>query len=190
MVVPVSALAVAKRHLGWVLAAGALALSACGGSSTPSMLTQSDIPSYLDVKVDDKSAFQPSEVQTAPCKGANGVVFDGSWRHLKPGPSYIPTVTSIAISCSSVSQAQRFFVARKIGGKGYPGAGTVGHSVPGIGDEAWFIDDGSNAYLRDYSLVWRQNDRVSSVAVEARGSEKRITPALVELLARRVAARS
>jgi len=52
------------------------------------------------------------------------------------------------------------------------------------------IDTGHQADLRAYTIGWRQDDRVNLVQVEAPLSDKRITPALVELLARRVAARS
>jgi hypothetical protein len=109
---------------------------------------------------------------------------------MKAGPSSIPDVTSIALSCASVSQAHQYFNMIKVGAKGYPLPGVKGHSVPGIGDEAWFIDQGRDSDLRFYTLAWRQDDRVSLVQVEAPLSDKRITPALVELLARRAAARS
>lgn len=167
----------------------ALALAACGSSLPAGVLTQSDIPSYLGVKA-DRSAFAPGEGHISPCKGANGVVFDGSWRHMKAGPSSIPVVTSMAVSCASVSQAHRYFDTRKVGAQGYPLPGIDGHPVPGVGDEAWFIDAGREADLRDYTLAWRQNDRVSFVSIEGSQNDKRITPALVELLARRAGARS
>jgi len=69
-------------------------------------------------------------------------------------------------------------------------SGIEGHAVPGVGDEAWFIDAGRETGLRAYSLVWHQDDRVGVVGVQAPRSDTRITPALVMLLARRVAARS
>lgn len=167
---------------------GALALSACSSPQTPGVLTQADIPSYLGVRADPSATGSGLAVFSAPCKGAKSLTFDGSWRHLKAGPSSIPDVTSIAVSCASVSQAQRYFNTRS-GGRGYPLPGVKGHSVAGIGDEAW-LTDVSNTQIRDYTVGWRQDDRVMFVMVEGPSTDKRITPALAKLLARRAAARS
>jgi hypothetical protein len=172
-----------------VLFGAVLVLAACSSSAPAGVLTQSDMPSYLGVRA-DQSAFTLRDVRTAPCKEANGVVFDGSWKHLKAGPSSIPVVTSIAFTCASVPQAHEYLNTIKLGAKTYPISGIEGHPVPGVGDEAWFIDAGRQADLRSYTLGWRQGDRVGLVQVEAPLSDKRVTPALVELLARRAAARS
>jgi len=172
--------------VAWLIVAliPAVALSACGSSLTPGVLTQSDIPSHLGVKLNPAESASEAQVRSAPCKVAASVVFDGS---KKP---YSPTITSVGLSCASISQAQQYFNTTKVGGNGYPLPGVRGHSVPGIGDDAWFIDQGRESDLRFYTLVWRQGDRVSLVSVEGPVSDKRITPGLAELLARRVAARS
>lgn len=168
----------------WLLATiiAAVALSACSSSSPPAgVLTRSDIPSYLGVKADQSaSAAEARSVRTTPCKLASGVVFD----------SKRATVTNVSLSCASVSQAQEYFNTIKVGAKGYPLPGVVGHSLTGVGDEAWLVDAGGKADLREYTLGWRQNEQVGLVTVEGPLANGRITPALAGLLARRVAARS
>jgi len=168
-----------------------LVLAACSPSSPPGLLTQSDLPSYLGVRADQHASVTAAgSVRNAICKSITAAVFNGSWRQLHSGPASIPVaVTSVSLSCPSVSQAQRYFNTIKVGAKGYPVPAVKGYPVSGIGDEAWLIDAGHNADLREYSLAWRQGNRVGLVQVEGPLSDKRITPALVELLARRMAAR-
>jgi hypothetical protein len=178
------------RSVGvWLVAVlgAALALSACSSPSPPGVLAQADIPSFLGVKLNPPEAPMDARVVlSAPChKPASAVA-----AVFKSRKSLSPTVTSIAVSCPGISQAQKFFDTRKVGARGYPLPEVKGHSLTGIGDEAWFIDQGGKADLRDYTVVWRQVNRVSSVSVEGPRSDKRITPALAELLARRAAARS
>jgi len=115
----------------------ALALSACSSSPLSGVLIQTDIPRYLGVKADQSaSASDARSVRTAPCQAANAAVFDGSWKHLKSGPSSIPIIISAALSCATVSQAQQFFNTIKIGANGYPSSVVTGHAVAGVGDEA------------------------------------------------------
>lgn len=165
----------------WLVATltAAVALSACSSSSQPGVLTQADIPSYLGVKPNQSESVSMRDVRAAPCKPADDVVFD----------SKETTVTSVALSCASVSQAQQYFNTIKVGANGYPVHGIKGHTLSGVGDEAWLVDVGSND-LRDYIVGWRQGDRVSLVMIEGPSTDKHITPALAKLLARRAAARS
>ena len=178
-----------RRHRSagvWLAVSTAtLALSACS-SSTPGLLSQSDIPSDLGVKYNPSAGPDARSLRLAPCrKPASAVVAT-----FTSGKPVYPIVNSLAVSCPNVSQAQMFFDTRKVGARGYPIPRIKGHSFPGIGDEAWIVDEGGGSDLRDYSLAWRQGNRVSSVTVEGLLSDKRITPALAELLARRAAARS
>jgi len=170
----------------------ALALAACSSSTPAGVLTQSDLPSYLGVRTDQHASVAAAgSVRTVTCKAVTAAVFNGSWKQLHSGPASIPVaVTSVSLSCQGVSQAQRYFNTIKVGAKGYPVPAVKGYPVSGLGDEAWLIDAGHNADLREYSLAWRQGNRVDLVQVEGPLSDKRITRALVELLARRAAARS
>jgi hypothetical protein len=180
-----------RRSLGvWLITVTivGVALSACS-SPTSGVLSSADIPNYLGVKYNPSASASASasaarSVRHVPCNPTTDAVFDG---FKKPYP---PTITSTAFSCASDSQAQRYFNATKVGAKSDPIPGAKGHSVRGIGDEAWFIDQGRASDLNFYTLVWRQGNRVRLVSVEGPISDKRITPALIELLARRAAARS
>ena len=164
--------------------AAAVALSACGGSSTSGVLTQSDIPSYLGVKANRSAsdAERKREARTPHCTVTGVVVFSVPGKAVKaqsPLVSSAPTVLSADLSCVSVADARSAFNLIKDGGQ----------AVPGIGNEALLINVGSGDGV-GYAIGWRQGDRVSLVSVGGPPNDKRITAALAELLARRVAARS
>ena len=131
-------------------------LAACSSSPPAGLLTQSDIPSYLGVKADRSSSAgkPPSAIAAPSCKTANIVVFDTSWKHQNnQRTSSVATIANTSWSCASASQAQRYFNSIKTGAKGYPLPGIVGHSVPGVGDEAWLVDGDHEADIRIYSIA-------------------------------------
>jgi len=68
--------------------------------------------------------------------------------------------------------------------------GGGGHSVPGIGEAAWLFAPVANPHVKEYFLGWREGSEIGDLLVLGTSTDKRITPALAELLARRAAARS
>jgi hypothetical protein len=156
-----------------------LTLSACG-PSTPGVLTSADIPSYLGVKSNPSAAASGARAITlAPCK--TGAI-DAFGVQARSGiVSRGPFIISVGFTCDSVSQAQTAFKLFK--------TGRDGHALGGFGNEAWLVGvRGSTG--QEYALGWRQGSRVSIVLLEGRLTDKRITAGLVELLARRAAARA
>jgi hypothetical protein len=166
---------------------GAMALSACSNSSTPGVLTLADIPSYLDVTANSAAtASEGRAVGTTPhCTKAGVVVFTvPGWRVPKRGlltSANAPVVVSVDDVCVTSSDAHAGFTSDS-------GVGVVG-PVPGIGNEATLLDLGSGPQ-RMYLVGWRKGNQFGAVGVLGSAKNDRITPALAELLARRVAARS
>jgi hypothetical protein len=168
--------------VGVALLCAALALSACS-SSTPGVLTQSDIPSYLGLQYDAvASASSARSARPAPCKTAAVRDFTIPGRHLnaRKEDTSLPFVGSVVLACASTSQARAVFT------KTTKGAG--GEVVAGIGDEA-LLGVVSQLKTTEYALGWRQGDEVCDLIIVASPTDQRITPALTELLARRAAAR-
>jgi len=167
----------------------ALILSACGSSPTPGVLTQSDIPSYLGVKLDlSESAYatrkEPS--QTGHCTKIGITVFTVPTTQVDnttqlPTSTKSPEVSSSSLSCRSASDAQDLVTSGV----------THYHErlVSGIGNEAWLANV-SQPGERHYVVFWRDNNDIGSVDTVGAPNDRRITPALAELLARRAAARS
>ena len=175
----------------WLMIAStaAVALSACSSSPTPGVLTQSDIPSYLGVKLNpSESAYatrnEPS--QTGHCTKVGITVFTVPGTRVDnttqlPTSTESPEVSSSSLSCRNTSDAQGMLM------------NGVAHYherlVSGIGNEAW-LANGSQPEERHYVVFWRHNDDIGSVDTVGAPNDKHITPALAELLARRVVARS
>jgi hypothetical protein len=184
-----------RRHHAvgvWLIIAltAAVALSACGGTSTPGVLTQSDMPNYLGLKANPSAAATATRLETPSgphCNKAGVAVFTvPGWRVPKRGnildargSGFSPIVISISFSCATSSDAHRAFKS---------GASFAGRPIAGIGDEATLLD--LSAGQRSYALGSRKGNQFSAVFVFGPTKNKRITPALVELLARRAAARS
>jgi hypothetical protein len=163
----------------------ALAVSACGGSATPGVLTSADIPSYLGVKANPSAAASEARsVRPAPCKTAAVDAFGVPARHANTRSRIVstrPFIVSVALTCDSVSQAQTAFNLIKKGGDG--------HALAGIGDEARLINV-TEATQRVCTVGWRDGNQVGVVFVLGPIKDTRITPALTELLARRAIARA
>jgi hypothetical protein len=167
----------------------AVALSACGSSSTPGLLTQADIPSHLGVRLDQSESAYATRIepsQTGHCAkiGINYFDVQGTRENdttRVPVVTKSPEVSSSSLSCKSTSDAQDML------------SDGVTHyherSLSGIGNEAW-LANASQPGERHYVVFWRQNNDVGSVTILGTPNDKRITPALAESLARRAAARS
>jgi hypothetical protein len=170
----------------------ALALSACGGSSaTPGVLTQAEVPSYLNVKADSLGAAVKAAVHFAPiphCKRVGLALFTvpGTLAKLRE-PVPVPTspiILSSLVSCATVADAKSTFASyfRDVDRLG-------GRAVKGIGDEAQM--DNSGLLDRSVEFIgWRSNNQIGVILLDGAASNKRITPALIELLGRRAAAGS
>ena len=185
----------------------AVALSACGGSPTPGVLTQSDIPSYLGVKLNrSASASQARQTRTPPCNTDRVAVFTVPGQRINEqalAPATAPQVTSASLACPNASTLD---VAYRTTATGLASLYGSGRAVSGVGDGAKLFDVGRVApatagearlYLpgkvsmaRAYLVIWREHDHAQVVLVSGPSGDKRITAALAELLARRVAARS
>jgi hypothetical protein len=166
----------------------------------------------LGVKANpSESAFQSRPIQTPPCKTGKLSVFStpgqrGYEQNL--GPANAPQVTSLAADCSNPSRetvAYRTFTTAMSSLYG------AGDSVPGVGNGAEIYNVGRIAKVptqvsgqtelilrgkgsvpaaRSYLVLWRADDQIDTVIVTGPSGDKRITPALAELLARRAAASS
>jgi hypothetical protein len=168
----------------------ALILSACGDSSAPGVLTQAEIPSYLNVKADSLGAAAKAW-QSAPiphCKRVDLALFTVPGTVLKLGESApvpkSPIILSALVSCATVADAKSTFASyfRDVDRLG-------GHAVKGIGDEAQM--DGIGQLGRSVDFIgWRNRNQISVILLDGAMSNKRITPALIELLGRRAAAGS
>jgi hypothetical protein len=170
------------RWVVFVTFAGLLA--ACSSRSTPGVLTSADIPSYLGVKANpDAAASQARNVRPAPCKTAGIDAFGNpaGRSNTRSGVTPQPFVVSVSLTCDSVSQAQTAFKMIK--------GVSDGHDVVGIGDEARLINV-TEVTQRLCGVGWREGNQIGTVLVLGPIKDKRITPALAELLARRAAARS
>jgi hypothetical protein len=167
----------------------ALSLSACS-SPTPGVLTQSDIPTSLGVKL-NQSASATWEDHFSPrahCTKAAFVIFSlPEIRVLNVYHQLLvdrePEVASYALSCASTSDSRGAFKSTLRGG------GTSSHSVARIGDQAVLanISDGGT---RSYIVLWRLRDALGLVLVAGQPKYRQITPGLAESLARRAVARS
>jgi hypothetical protein len=169
------------RRVGFALLITlAVALSACGGTSTPSLLTQSDVPSNLGVKSDPSAAATLERQDKSPpaCKKAGTAVFGPH-----PLSTHLPTsllVVNVDWSCTSPSTTKKAFdiFLKQLGGR----------MVPGIGNEAALANTGGDAeFERSFTVDWYENTRVGALIIQGGPKDKRITPALAELLARRAA---
>ena len=162
-------------------------VSACGGSSTPGVLTQADIPSYLGVRSTSSTLGEIGAPlpRTHGCKATGVAIFTAPVRDAisaLPNVAKSPAVLSAALSCPRATAAQ-----------GVVGAFVTGRdtrSVPGLGGRAKLVNLSRGGMDRDYEVIWRQGNEIGSVDLGGPPSDKRITPALVELLARRAAAGS
>ena len=179
------------RHRSvWVLLTLLIAtvvLSECS-SSTPGLLTQSDIPSYLAVTANASATNSQALLESAPdrCKQAGVAIFSRPRASviatdliLNNSPSS-PEIISTSISCPSESDAHLAYetYARDWGR----------HSILHLGAEA---DLGKLLpSTRNFIVGWRQNTAIGWLLLAGAPDDKRITPALAELLARRAAARS
>jgi hypothetical protein len=175
------------RSLGVTLAAflgASLALSACSSSPTPGVLTSADIPSHLGVKANPSATADYASRLTVPqsCKTVGVAVFSVPGMRLNeavlPTSAHTTAVTSVVLSCASESETRTSF-------------GTaVGASVPGIGDEAEWLNEGVVGGGRFYAILWRKNDKLGNVSVAGPTNDSHIGPGLAVLLARRAAAES
>jgi hypothetical protein len=163
-----------------------LTLSACS-SSTPGVLTQSDIPSYLGLTANPSASATAvrQEGTERHCKTAGVAVFTlPGWTMPKTGSiesmarsGSSPIVVSVDDSCASPSDARMAFKS-DVGG--------MGPRIVGIGDEATLLD--FSAGQRTYGVEWRKGNQIGVAFVVGPTKDKRIRPALVELLAHRAAA--
>jgi len=178
------------RSLGLTLVAllgASLVLSACSTSSRPGVLSRADIPSYLGVSVSHSGSagMLLPVAQFHGCKTVGVVFFSASVpNELQGNPtvSKAPGIVSVAVSCPSVADAQKAFRTFL--------TGTGGRSVSGLGDEARLFNVSKGGSDRLYIVGWRQSNQIGAVDVGGPPNDKRITPALAELLARRAVARS
>jgi len=153
------------------------------------VLTQADIPSYLGLMVNPSASTTVArhEGSDPHCKKAGIAVFSASGWRVPTGGSLLiilqsgsgPVVVSADLSCATPSDASRAF-------KSDPSL--LGRPIPGIGSEATLID--LSPGQRSYGVGWRKNARIEAVFVVGPKDDKRITPGLAQLLARRAAARS
>jgi hypothetical protein len=167
----------------------AVALSACGGSSIPGVLTSAEIPSYLGLTANPSATTTAAHQQRTDdhCKKAGAAVFTlpgwtppmtGSILSMTKSDSG-PIVVSVDESCSSPSDAHMAFKSDAAG---------IGQQIDGIGDEATLLD--LSAGQRSYEVAWREGSQIGAVLVVGLTNDNRITHALVELLARQAAAGS
>jgi hypothetical protein len=164
---------------------GALALSACGGSSTPRVLTSADIPSYLGVRpMGSASLSVPLQVvaRSHDCTTAGVVVFRTGAINGNPSTAKSLQVVSAALSCPSAADAEGTYGILVTGTGG-------GRSVPGLGDEAKLFNLSKSAGDRLYQVVWRQGNHVGLVDVGGPPNATRVTASLTQLLSRRALAR-
>lgn len=172
------------RSVGvWLLIAftGAVALSACGGSPTPGVLTQAEIPSYLGVTAHPSVPSSAAGVVQSilHCKRVNLELFAVPGKLSRFGAS--PVIISSLQSCATIADAKSVF----------PFSRGSGHAVKGIGNDAELVGNGiSPQGVRADLIEWRDGSHVGLILLEGPPSDKRITPALAELLARRAAAGS
>src|SRR5665811_1534411 len=90
-----------------------------------------------------------------------------------------PIVLSSGVSCTSTDYAKAAFHEAAVSTSG-------ASRITGIGDEAILVDL-SDVLNRFYIVQWRDNSRGGLISAIGPPSDKRITPALAELLARRAA---
>jgi len=165
----------------------AITLSACSSSSTPGLLTQADIPSYLGVKLNPSASASEARHggNLAPgCRAAGNAAFGVPGVHIVTkltATSKSPAILNGVESCSTTSKAHDVYATFV--------KYLIGRSVTGVGNEAK-LTNLSGTLARGFGIVWRTNNQVALIEVEGPTHDKRITPALVELLARRAAARS
>lgn len=177
------------RIVGVWLTAGltaAVALSACGGSSAPGVLTRSDIPSYLGVHATSSTLAEVGVKvpRTHGCKTSGVAIFTASVRDALSGLPNVaksPAVLSTVISCPRAAAVQGVLNTSVAGSS---------RSVPGLGSGAKLVNLSRSGMDRDYEVIWRQGNQIGAVDLGGPPRDSRITPALVELLARRAAART
>jgi hypothetical protein len=162
-----------------------LALSACGGSSAPGVLIQSDIPSYLGVKVNPQLRSQMlNELAPDHCQVSKTTVFNAPGVKVESNIGLLnnnpkgPEVSSSEVVCPSEVDAQGALAAYA--------KGWHARSIAGIEDEA--VIGTLLPSQRNYILGWRQGFDLGIIFIASSPTDKRITPALAELLARRAAA--
>jgi hypothetical protein len=195
---------------GWALVAVfivGIALSACSSPSTPGVLTQADIPTYLGVKFNpSESASQLRQIETPPCKTLRASVFTAPGQRVYEealGPTKNPQVTSVTSDCTNASRESVAYRTLANATTGLYGAGST---VSGVGAEAKLFNigkvatssaHGAKLYLRGtgaqgraYAVIWRASTQIDTLILVGAGADQRITPALAELLARRAAAGS
>jgi hypothetical protein len=166
-----------------------MALSACSSPSPPGVLTQQDIPGYMGVKIDSPgvkvsspfAATAARQRKSPPDCGRGSVTAFGS----PPGPQEgaVTVLVSTDWSCANRPDAQKAFglLFRQVGGR----------LVSGVGDAAAITSAGGNPRSsRSFSVEWWEGNQVGAVLIQGGPKDKRITPALAELLASRAAARS
>ena len=163
----------------------AVTLTACS-SSTPGVLTQSDVPSNLGLTANPSATASESRHVGAdpPCKKAGVTVFTvPGWRVPKGGlisSANSPVVVNAVDACATSSDARSAFTSAFA----CPRCSTVE-----IGDEARLIPPPVSGQRVDI-VGWREGNQIGQLLVLGPATDKRITPALVELLARRAAART
>jgi hypothetical protein len=164
-----------------LIVTAAVALSACGSSPTPGVLTQAEIPSYLGVTKNPSLAASEAKVVASihRCKRAVLEFFTvpGKLSRIE----VTPAIVSFLESCATVADTKSVL----------PIGRDDGPTVKGIGNEAELVASGiSPERVRVESTGWRDDSQVGLILLEGSPTDKRITPALVELLARRAVAAS
>jgi hypothetical protein len=180
-----------------LLFGAALALSACGGSSTPTGLTNADMSSYLDVQL-NASSFNtvaggagfavPLRFghDTCPVLYHQAFIPPGRVGEALGGEgdtiSY-PNILTLGYRCDDESTASTAFRSLN----------EHGQSVTGIGDRASLLNLGrmdtqSYPNSRVYVVAWTQGQFLGFVELAGAENDSHITPVLVERLARRAVA--
>jgi hypothetical protein len=167
----------------------AVALSACGGSSSLGVLTSSDIPSDLGVQANESATAITAHRDGSErhCERAGIAVFTVPGGKIPKAGIVLNMITSASgtivlsadYSCATPSDAHKDFKSD---------VRDAGRQIAGIGDEATLLH--LSAPQPRYLLEWRKGNQIGGVLVVGPTKNKHITPALAELLARRAVARS
>jgi hypothetical protein len=180
---------VSRRSAGIKLAlcfgAAALALSACGGSSTHGVLTSADVPSYLGVAPNASATADYGNRLIAPtgCQTAGVAVFSIPGKAVNaaklPSSANGPVVSEILSSCTKQSTLYRDFI------------GGVSEPIFGFGEQADLVDNGGGGFGGGllWSVSWRNGEHFGIMSLSGPGSDRRLGLKLDELLARRGAAK-
>ena len=187
-----------RRRLA-VLAMGlsGISFAACGAAS-PLVLTSADIPSFLGVHANPgvfttvaggEETVMPMPIgphEQCPEWYHNAFVPPGRHGEAAAGegvPITYAEVMILAWHCADLSQARL----------GFHLLSDSRQSVTGVSDQAAILnrtDDSNDGYpdSRVFIIDWREGQAVGALELAGPDSDKRITPALAELLARRAAA--